>query len=203
MYETLVHFYRSTQLCKPEDSRLHTHRREFLKSYKIFLVFLLLVLYRPVEFVYVSKSLIKFVCFINSYCQCRFVLFSNVVYHRGKDEVIYGKFYWWLRCNEMKVSSRNCYLFLKLHSFGKGDFGLITSLKYFSLYRSNQFVLSHLVFAASSVYCPFVLADKLFLSFWDYNFHLYNFLVCRYIVNLKYSLTYVVSLAVPFLVWFE
>jgi hypothetical protein len=32
--ETLVNFYRTTRCYNPEDSNLHTHRRENLKSYK-------------------------------------------------------------------------------------------------------------------------------------------------------------------------
>jgi hypothetical protein len=31
--ETLVSFYQTTRRCNPEDSYLHTHRRENLKSY--------------------------------------------------------------------------------------------------------------------------------------------------------------------------
>jgi hypothetical protein len=31
--ETLVNFYQTTRRCNPEDSHLHTHRRENLKSY--------------------------------------------------------------------------------------------------------------------------------------------------------------------------
>jgi hypothetical protein len=31
--ETLVNFYQTTQRYNPEDSHLHTHRRENLKSY--------------------------------------------------------------------------------------------------------------------------------------------------------------------------
>jgi hypothetical protein len=31
--ETLVNFYQTTQCYNPEDSNLHTHRRENLKSY--------------------------------------------------------------------------------------------------------------------------------------------------------------------------
>jgi hypothetical protein len=31
--ETLVNFYQTTRRCNPEDSNLHTHRRENLKSY--------------------------------------------------------------------------------------------------------------------------------------------------------------------------
>jgi hypothetical protein len=31
--ETLVNFYQTTRCYKPEDSHLHTHRRENLKSY--------------------------------------------------------------------------------------------------------------------------------------------------------------------------
>jgi hypothetical protein len=39
--ETLVNFYQTTRCCNPEDSNLHTHRRENLKSYitEIFLDF--------------------------------------------------------------------------------------------------------------------------------------------------------------------
>jgi hypothetical protein len=33
--ETLVNFYQNTRCYNPEDSNLHTHRRENLKSYKI------------------------------------------------------------------------------------------------------------------------------------------------------------------------
>jgi hypothetical protein len=33
--ETLVNFYRTTWCYNPEDSNLHTHRRENLKSYYI------------------------------------------------------------------------------------------------------------------------------------------------------------------------
>jgi hypothetical protein len=36
--ETLVNFYQSTRRYNPEDSHLHTHRRENLRSYFIFLV---------------------------------------------------------------------------------------------------------------------------------------------------------------------
>jgi hypothetical protein len=32
--ETLVNFYQTTQCYNPEDSNLHTHRRENLKSYR-------------------------------------------------------------------------------------------------------------------------------------------------------------------------
>jgi hypothetical protein len=32
--ETLVNFYQTTRCYNPEDSNLHTHRRENLKSYK-------------------------------------------------------------------------------------------------------------------------------------------------------------------------
>jgi hypothetical protein len=32
--ETLVNFYQTTRRYNPEDSHLHTHRRENLKSYK-------------------------------------------------------------------------------------------------------------------------------------------------------------------------
>jgi hypothetical protein len=32
--ETLVNFYQTTRRYNPEDSNLHTHRRENLKSYK-------------------------------------------------------------------------------------------------------------------------------------------------------------------------
>jgi hypothetical protein len=32
--ETLVNFYQTTRHYNPEDSRLHTHRRENLKSYQ-------------------------------------------------------------------------------------------------------------------------------------------------------------------------
>jgi hypothetical protein len=31
--ETLVNFYQTTRFYNPEDSHLHTHRRENLKSY--------------------------------------------------------------------------------------------------------------------------------------------------------------------------
>jgi hypothetical protein len=33
--ETLVNFYQTTRCYNPEDSNLHTHRRENLKSYLI------------------------------------------------------------------------------------------------------------------------------------------------------------------------
>jgi hypothetical protein len=33
--ETLVNFYQTTRCYNPEDSNLHTHRRENLKSYNI------------------------------------------------------------------------------------------------------------------------------------------------------------------------
>jgi hypothetical protein len=32
--ETLVNFYQTARLYNPEDSHLHTHRRENLKSYQ-------------------------------------------------------------------------------------------------------------------------------------------------------------------------
>jgi hypothetical protein len=35
--ETLVNFYQTTRRYNPEDSHLHTHRRENLKSYYILL----------------------------------------------------------------------------------------------------------------------------------------------------------------------
>jgi hypothetical protein len=34
--ETLVNFYQATRRYNPEDSNLHTHRRENLKSYLVF-----------------------------------------------------------------------------------------------------------------------------------------------------------------------
>jgi hypothetical protein len=37
--ETLVNFYQTTRCYNPEDSNLHTHRRENLKSYEIKLDF--------------------------------------------------------------------------------------------------------------------------------------------------------------------
>jgi hypothetical protein len=36
--ETLVNFYQTTRCYNPEDSNLHTHRRENLKSYLLILV---------------------------------------------------------------------------------------------------------------------------------------------------------------------
>jgi hypothetical protein len=33
--ETLVNFYQTTRCYNPEDSNLHTHRRENLKSYEM------------------------------------------------------------------------------------------------------------------------------------------------------------------------
>jgi hypothetical protein len=33
--ETLVNFYQTTRRCNPEDSHLHTHRLENLKSYPV------------------------------------------------------------------------------------------------------------------------------------------------------------------------
>jgi hypothetical protein len=36
--ETLVNSYQPTQLCNPEDSHLHTHRRETLKSHNYFFI---------------------------------------------------------------------------------------------------------------------------------------------------------------------
>jgi hypothetical protein len=39
--ETLVNLYQTTRCYNPEDSNLHTHRRENLKSYLI--IFLLIV----------------------------------------------------------------------------------------------------------------------------------------------------------------
>jgi hypothetical protein len=36
--ETLVNFYQTTQCYNPEDSNLHTHRRENLKSYLVLVV---------------------------------------------------------------------------------------------------------------------------------------------------------------------
>jgi hypothetical protein len=33
--ETLVNFYQTTRRYNPEDSNLHTHRRENLKSYMV------------------------------------------------------------------------------------------------------------------------------------------------------------------------
>jgi hypothetical protein len=38
--ETLVNFYQTTRRYNPEDSRLHTHRRENLKSYTSKLLYL-------------------------------------------------------------------------------------------------------------------------------------------------------------------
>jgi hypothetical protein len=35
--ETLVNFYQTTRCYNPEDINLHTHRRENLKSYQVFL----------------------------------------------------------------------------------------------------------------------------------------------------------------------
>jgi hypothetical protein len=37
--ETLVNFYQTARCYNPEDSNLHTHRRENLKSYFLFFVF--------------------------------------------------------------------------------------------------------------------------------------------------------------------
>jgi hypothetical protein len=37
--ETLVNFYQTTRCYNPEDSNLHTHRRENLKSNPIYLYF--------------------------------------------------------------------------------------------------------------------------------------------------------------------
>jgi hypothetical protein len=37
--ETLVNFYQTTRRYNPEDSHLHTHRRENLKSYLTFQVY--------------------------------------------------------------------------------------------------------------------------------------------------------------------
>jgi hypothetical protein len=34
--ETLVNFYQTTRCYNPEDSNLHTHRRENLKSYYVY-----------------------------------------------------------------------------------------------------------------------------------------------------------------------
>jgi hypothetical protein len=39
--ETSVNFYQTTRRYNPEDSHLHTHRRENLKSYIIVLIFYL------------------------------------------------------------------------------------------------------------------------------------------------------------------
>jgi hypothetical protein len=36
--ETLVNFYQTTRCHNPEDSNLHTHRRENLKSYNVALI---------------------------------------------------------------------------------------------------------------------------------------------------------------------
>jgi hypothetical protein len=36
--ETLVNFYQTTRPYNPEDSHLHTHRRENLKPYSLFLI---------------------------------------------------------------------------------------------------------------------------------------------------------------------
>jgi hypothetical protein len=38
--ETLVNFYQTTRCYNPEDSHLHTHRRENLKSYLYFVLFI-------------------------------------------------------------------------------------------------------------------------------------------------------------------
>jgi hypothetical protein len=38
--ETLVNFYQTTRCYNPEDSNLHTHRRENLKSYSLLIVFI-------------------------------------------------------------------------------------------------------------------------------------------------------------------
>jgi hypothetical protein len=35
--ETLVNFYQTTRRYNPDDSNLHTHRRENLKSYCVFI----------------------------------------------------------------------------------------------------------------------------------------------------------------------
>jgi hypothetical protein len=37
--ETFVNFYQTTRCYNPEDSNLHTHRRENLKSYLTFIIF--------------------------------------------------------------------------------------------------------------------------------------------------------------------
>jgi hypothetical protein len=42
--ETLVNFYQTTRCYNPEDSNLHTHRRENLKSYLSMFMFLILVI---------------------------------------------------------------------------------------------------------------------------------------------------------------
>jgi hypothetical protein len=39
--ETLVNFYQTTRCYNPEDSNLHTHRRENLKSYLVHNIFLI------------------------------------------------------------------------------------------------------------------------------------------------------------------
>jgi hypothetical protein len=39
-YETLVNFYQTTRCYNPEDSHLHTHRRENLKYYMVRVVYL-------------------------------------------------------------------------------------------------------------------------------------------------------------------
>jgi hypothetical protein len=44
--ETLVKLYQTTRRYNPEDSHLHTHRRENLKSYLIMLMFILC--FRPI-----------------------------------------------------------------------------------------------------------------------------------------------------------
>jgi hypothetical protein len=48
--ETLVNFYQTTRRYNPEDSHLHTHRRENLKSYYRLRVFENRVLRRIFEF---------------------------------------------------------------------------------------------------------------------------------------------------------
>jgi hypothetical protein len=36
--ETLVKLYQTTRCYNPEDSHLHTHRRENLKSYEVYVI---------------------------------------------------------------------------------------------------------------------------------------------------------------------
>jgi hypothetical protein len=56
--ETLVNFYQTTRCYNPEDSNLHTHRRENLKSYEVYVRQTWVVTQEnPMTKVYESKGL--------------------------------------------------------------------------------------------------------------------------------------------------
>jgi hypothetical protein len=53
--ETLVNFYQTTRCYNPEDSNLHTHRRENLKSY---LGLYHLIYFSSVHYIYLVRSML-------------------------------------------------------------------------------------------------------------------------------------------------